>query len=79
LVKSKDLQKSLSALEMVKADVLGIVLNRLPAKDPDAYTYGYYAQEQPSKGTRKSRSRSALHADGDFDNVIFGEPEKTAR
>ncbi|MCP2047855.1 UNVERIFIED_ORG: capsular exopolysaccharide synthesis family protein [Paenarthrobacter nicotinovorans] len=35
------LQKSLQALEMVGARLLGVVLNRLPVKGPDAYAYSY--------------------------------------
>lgn len=38
-----DLEKSLGALAMVDADLLGIVLNRLPTKGPDAYAYSYYS------------------------------------
>lgn len=39
-----DLQKSISALKMVGSNVLGVVLNRLPVKGPDAYSYTYYSQ-----------------------------------
>lgn len=41
-VRLPDLQKSLAALEMVEADLMGVVLNMLPSKGPDAYSYGYY-------------------------------------
>lgn len=41
-VRQHDLQRSLSALEMVSANILGIVLNQLPAKGADAYSYSYY-------------------------------------
>ncbi len=41
-VKRGDLQKSLEALSLVSADTLGLVLNRLPVKGPDAYTYESY-------------------------------------
>lgn len=47
-LKQQDLQKSLGALEMVGANLLGVVLNRLPAKGPDAYTYSYYSNDQES-------------------------------
>lgn len=40
-VKTPDLQKSLDALAMVDADVLGVVMNLLPAKGPDSYSYTY--------------------------------------
>lgn len=41
----QDLGKSLAALEMVGSNILGVVLNRLPAKGPDAYSYSYYRHE----------------------------------
>jgi capsular exopolysaccharide synthesis family protein len=44
----QDLQKSLTMLQMVSATVLGVVLNRLPIKGPDAYAYGYYSYGSPS-------------------------------
>lgn len=46
-VKAPDLRKSLSALEMVKGDILGVVLNQLPTKGPDAYSYTYYSHQAP--------------------------------
>lgn len=85
LVKSTDLQKSLSALEMVEADLLGVILNRLPAKDPHAYTYSYYsktgsatpetthvARESSGGRTRKDRSSD------EFDKIIFGDQDASA-
>lgn len=47
-LRQQDLDKSLSALRMVGANLLGLVLNRLPAKGPDAYSYGYYSHEEKS-------------------------------
>lgn len=44
-VKQQELEKSLKALELVGAKALGIVLNRLPIKGPDSYSYGYYNNE----------------------------------
>jgi capsular exopolysaccharide synthesis family protein len=44
-VKLPDLQKSLGNLEMVSADLLGVVLNFLPTKGPDAYSYSYYSYD----------------------------------
>lgn len=66
-LKHQDLLKSLSALNMVGAKVLGVVLNRLPAKGPDAYSYSYYSiQEKGETGTiiggRPRRSRSEREA-----------------
>lgn len=57
LLKRHDLEKSLSALALVEAKLLGIVLNRIPAKGPDAYGYGYYAQDSKTG----SIERSSMH------------------
>lgn len=40
-VRRHDLERSLGALTMVSADLLGVVLNRLPTKGADAYAYSY--------------------------------------
>lgn len=40
-ISAQDLQKSLGALSLVKARLLGLVLNRLPNKGPDANSYSY--------------------------------------
>lgn len=53
-VKTPDLQKSLAALDMVKADMLGIVMNLLPSKGPDAYAYSYYGNENEAKPAREA-------------------------
>lgn len=45
-ISSQDLEKSLSALELVGAKLLGLILNRLPPKGPDAYSYSYYGNDQ---------------------------------
>jgi capsular exopolysaccharide synthesis family protein len=52
-----ELEKSLSALEMVKANLLGIVLNRLPTKGPDAYSYGYYTRDGAANKTVSASSK----------------------
>nr|BFE44746.1 hypothetical protein GCM10017547_26390 [Pseudarthrobacter oxydans] len=44
-IKQHDLEKSLGALELVGGRVLGLVLNLLPAKGPDAYSYDYQGYE----------------------------------
>lgn len=47
-VRRQDLEKSLGALDLVNAKLLGIVLNRLPVKGPDAYSYSYYSHDDAS-------------------------------
>ncbi|HKU26734.1 MAG TPA: polysaccharide biosynthesis tyrosine autokinase [Candidatus Sulfotelmatobacter sp.] len=52
--KRHDLSRSLGALELVDAKVLGLVLNRLPTKGPDAYAYNYYSYGPTSRSNEKS-------------------------
>ncbi|MGO4651536.1 polysaccharide biosynthesis tyrosine autokinase [Arthrobacter sp. 2RAF22] len=49
--RQQDLSKSLGALEMVGSTVLGVVLNRLPVKGPDAYSYTYYRHDALKSGS----------------------------
>lgn len=58
-VKSAELEKSLRALEMVDADLLGVVLNLLPARGPDAYAYGYSSYHISTGTTRVNAARPA--------------------
>lgn len=44
-IKQQHLEKSLGALELVGGRVLGLVLNLLPVKGPDAYSYDYQGYE----------------------------------
>jgi capsular exopolysaccharide synthesis family protein len=68
-IKQQDLEKSLGSLDLVGAKVLGIILNRLPAKGPDAYAYGYYSHEQP---TSKNSSRRQLAPVDNFAATDYG-------
>lgn len=44
-IKHQDLEKSLNALSMVGARLLGVVLNRLPGRGPDSYAYSYHNED----------------------------------
>ncbi|WP_454699208.1 polysaccharide biosynthesis tyrosine autokinase [Arthrobacter humicola] len=88
-VRQHDLEKSLMALEMVGANVLGAVLNRLPPKGPDAYSYGYYASEEPKSSSGSRANRSGKSADSplervpafdrdEFDRTLYESESKTA-
>lgn len=58
----QDLQKSIDALQMVGSNVLGVVLNMLPTRGPDAYAYSYYSSDSSaSKGG--SRRRAGIKQD----------------
>lgn len=83
-VRTTEVEKSLAALEMVDADLLGVVLNRLPAKGPDAYSYSYYSYgntsyvdttDENSKERRPDQSRSEVS----FEQILNGEPRSKAR
>lgn len=54
-LKRLDLEKSLNALNLVRAELLGIVFNHLPVKGPDAYEYSYYGSGAPSQPSAQSR------------------------
>lgn len=62
------LARALTTLERVEATILGLVLNRVPVKGPDAYTYAYesYSPDLPTPtgrgraSRRESRRRSKL-------------------
>ncbi|MDQ0689826.1 capsular exopolysaccharide synthesis family protein [Arthrobacter sp. W4I7] len=58
-LKHQDLTKSMAALQLVGSNLLGVVLNRLPAKGPDAYSYSYGGHDATS-----SSDESAMLADG---------------
>ncbi len=84
IVKNNDLLKSLSSLQMVDADLLGVVMNRLPAKDPDAYTYSYYSATTETAASVSPDSREGLAGKSrkdpgtsDFDQILFGEEDSS--
>jgi capsular exopolysaccharide synthesis family protein len=80
-VRLPDLQKSLGNLEMVNADLLGVVINLLPSKGPDAYAYSYYSYDSIAPTTMDDTQpvsrRSSKNAPSDFDERIFGVPSQT--
>ncbi|AXH96370.1 hypothetical protein DV701_09785 [Ornithinimicrobium avium] len=57
-MKREQLQRALHTLDQVDANVLGLVLNRLPIKGPDAYeAYTSYRPDLATEG-RGKRPRS---------------------
>lgn len=77
-VKIPELQKSLSSLEMVHANLLGVVLNLLPAKGPDAYAYGYYGYGSGGATPSSAQSDgSLLHKSHDTyeDDRLHGDKQ----
>lgn len=68
-LKIQDLQKTLTSLELVGANLLGIVLNRLPVKGPDAYAYGYYSNDEVAKQRDAKRLTPRYVSPSDPDNL----------
>lgn len=79
------LQKSLQSLEMVGARLLGVVLNRLPTKGPDAYAYSYTTYDateiresnRTARDNRRKASAGAPEAQSSAGRRLIGggEPE----
>lgn len=63
-LKRQELEKALGTLDLVKATVLGVVLNRLPQSGPDAYSYSYYNSSDESSGMSNTASPSHPEAAG---------------
>lgn len=90
-IKYQDLQKSLNALSMVGSTVLGVVLNRLPVKGPDAYAYSYYNSDETAanKGSgRKMKLKKAPATEvqspteapsSEFDRALLDSSPQPAR
>lgn len=53
----QEVDKSLKALELVGGKVLGAVLNRLPMKGPDSYSYNYYSYSSNSDASGRRAER----------------------
>lgn len=64
--RTQELSKSMAALELVNANVLGVVLNRLPVKGPDAYTRGYYSYYSDES---MMREQDSIPSDKGFPDV----------
>nr|WP_269938325.1 polysaccharide biosynthesis tyrosine autokinase [Arthrobacter sp. HY1533] len=81
--KRAQVEKAISTLDLVDADVLGVVLNRVPTKGPDAYSYNYYGYT-PVVGTPPRRSKGSkdvtptlVNTTGDaFDDIIQGRTSR---
>lgn len=57
----QEVHKSMAALDMVNANLLGVVLNRVPIKGPDAYGYGYYSSVESTTKTQTHRPEVPAH------------------
>ena len=63
-IRRTDLEKSLNSLQLVGSSILGIVLNRLPVKGPDAYAYSYQTYDSvdgsPDRGSFAAENGASL-------------------
>lgn len=90
-VKQQDLQRSISALNMVGSSVLGVVLNRLAAKGQNSYYYNQYGSRPIVESKRRTFSRRfgvptpeslSPENDANFEGSLFlpgPPPAKTLR
>ncbi|MFJ7748565.1 polysaccharide biosynthesis tyrosine autokinase [Arthrobacter sp. NPDC097144] len=60
-LKTTELTRSLAALKLVDAEILGVVFNLIPTKGPDSYGYSYYsyASPEPTEPSTHPLSRRA--------------------
>ncbi|MGM9473807.1 polysaccharide biosynthesis tyrosine autokinase [Pseudarthrobacter sp. YS3] len=81
--REQDLDKALQGLEMVNANLLGIVVNRLPSKGPDAYAYSYYRHEddhrQPQYAKSPTKSDFRDQSVDEFDELLAPAPRRPAQ
>lgn len=88
-IKQQELERALSALNMVRANILGIVLNRLPVKGPDGYAYSYYSDESPSPSNKLEKTEDVFvrteqgsgHAEpaiSEFDQLVTADSRREA-
>jgi Mrp family chromosome partitioning ATPase len=85
-ITEQDLDKALNSLKMVGATLLGVVVNRLPAKGPDSYAYSYYRHEDEPVPVSTPAGRGRIMRDGNqnsravtaFDSVLT-EPDHPSR
>lgn len=85
--KRPQVEKAVSTLQLVDADVLGVVLNRVPTKGPDAYSYNYYgytmdeqtAQKQSTRGLQTLASPPNELSGDAFDDILRGRTSRRAQ
>lgn len=73
-VRHQELHRALASLDLVGANLLGLVLNRIPAKGPDSYAYDYYSYSSPGDALTATRSGS----DGARRKSTSAKPRKSA-
>lgn len=82
-----DLERAINGLRLVEAEIMGVVLNRLPSRGADAYSYSYvaYGSKSTEEGAKPEGMRNGAPrqqrqsvARDDFDRLLEGEPRDSA-
>lgn len=78
--KRHDVERALEALKLVNASVIGIVLNQLPIKGPDAYAYSYGSYESNTDFAEADRlaENAEYSPSAPFSNDMAETPSRTA-
>lgn len=61
-VKLAHIERSISSLRMVNANLMGVLLNKLPGKGPDSYSYSSYESNDAEYNSPSSADRRARRA-----------------
>ncbi|GAB4099491.1 polysaccharide biosynthesis tyrosine autokinase [Sinomonas halotolerans] len=74
------LARALGNLERVRGRILGVVLNCVPTKGPESYTYGYYGTygEDPEGSRKPDRKRPRKSAEREAAAATAAVPAATA-
>ncbi|MHA7269807.1 CpsD/CapB family tyrosine-protein kinase [Arthrobacter sp. HLT1-20] len=80
--KRPTVEKAFSTLKLVDADVLGVVLNRVPTKGADAYSYNYYGYISNPADTGQQKPPVPKETDAEpgdaFDEILQGRSTRRA-
>ena len=87
--KQQEVAKALETLQLVNANVLGLVLNRISVKGPDAYAYSYYGygtnpaspevHSADSSSTPPVSETLSTPVEDDFDRLLRGTETRASR
>ncbi|MET4003014.1 capsular exopolysaccharide synthesis family protein [Arthrobacter sp. UYCu511] len=87
--KQPEVTKAMATLQLIDANVLGVVLNRIPVKGADAYAYSYYGYSANMETERQKQSKpsnSTTNVEGsleppedDFDKLLRGAETRASR
>ncbi|WP_207345842.1 polysaccharide biosynthesis tyrosine autokinase [Arthrobacter sp. E3] len=87
--KQQEVAKAMETLQLLDANVLGVVLNRVPVKGPDAYAYSYYgytanAENISVKPAGLAPSTVVIRdthgaVEDDFDKLLRGTDRRATR